>query len=164
MPRPHYIPTCCMNCALSAAPAPVAWAIGAALPAPPFCSFKMSSIGLLCNQLLPLKPGSNFFYIFFFRGFADLPGGLQLFFLKILFFLQTQCLGVLSAQPDRGFFHYRLTVFSSMFKSGVGNILDKSVGLHINLNLDGEPIGSKRPIIKQKHSVCEVRRFLIFSF
>ena len=59
---------------------------------------------------------------------------------------------VLSAQSDRGFFHYLHTVFSSMIKSRVGNILVKVVVLRIHLNLDGEP------------SVCEVCRFLIFSF
>jgi hypothetical protein len=51
--------------------------------------------------------------------------------------------GVLSVQSDRGFFHYLLTAFSSMFKSRSGNILSKAAALHINLNLDGEPIASK---------------------
>ncbi len=51
--------------------------------------------------------------------------------------------GVLSAQSDRGFFHYRHAAFSSMFKSRVGNILSKATGLRINLNLDGAPITSK---------------------
>ena len=32
---------------------------------------------------------------------------------------------VLSAQSDRGFFHYLRAAFSSMFKSRVGNILVK---------------------------------------
>ncbi len=51
--------------------------------------------------------------------------------------------GVLSAQSDRGFFHYHRAAFSSMFNSRVGNILDKTAGLRINLNLNGEPITSK---------------------
>ncbi len=57
--------------------------------------------------------------------------------------------GVLSAQSDRGFFHYLRTAFSSMFKSRVRNILTKVEVLRIDLNLDG---------------VWEVCRFLIFSF
>jgi hypothetical protein len=51
--------------------------------------------------------------------------------------------GVLSTQSDRGFFHYRQSVFSSMFKSRVENILTKVPGLRINLNLDGSSIVSK---------------------
>ncbi len=77
-------------------------------------------------------------------------GRLHSEFIRILF-LQTHretdrffaASGVLSAQSDRGFFHYHRTVFSSMFKSRVGNILDKASGLRINLNLDGTPIASK---------------------
>ncbi len=48
--------------------------------------------------------------------------------------------GVLSTQSDLGFFHYRRAAFSSIFKSRVGNILVKVVGLRINLNIDGTPI------------------------
>ncbi len=51
--------------------------------------------------------------------------------------------GVLSVQSDRGFFHYRHTAFSSMFKSRVGNILAKAAALRIMLNIDGAPIASK---------------------
>jgi hypothetical protein len=51
--------------------------------------------------------------------------------------------GVMSARSDRGFFHYRHTVFSSMLKSRVGNILTKTVTLRINLNIDGSSIVSK---------------------
>ncbi len=51
--------------------------------------------------------------------------------------------GVLSAQSDRGFFHYRRVAFSSMLKFRVGNILTKVVVLRINLNIDGSPIVSK---------------------
>jgi hypothetical protein len=43
----------------------------------------------------------------------------------------------MSAQSDRGFFHYRRAAFSSMLKSRVGNILAKAATLRINLNLDG---------------------------
>ena len=51
--------------------------------------------------------------------------------------------GVLSAQSDRGFFHYLRAAFSSMLKSRVGNILVKDAVLRINLNLDGVSIASK---------------------
>jgi hypothetical protein len=51
--------------------------------------------------------------------------------------------GVLSAQSDRGIFHYRRAAFSSMLKSRVGNILVKAEVLRINMNLDGSPIVSK---------------------
>jgi hypothetical protein len=45
--------------------------------------------------------------------------------------------GVLLAQPDRGFFHYRRTAFSSILQSRVGNILSKAEALPFNLNQDG---------------------------
>ncbi len=48
--------------------------------------------------------------------------------------------GVLSAQSDRGFFHYRRAVFSDQLKSKVGLSLAKSAALRITLNLDGAPI------------------------
>ncbi len=51
--------------------------------------------------------------------------------------------GVLSAQSDRGFFHYRRTAFSSMLKCRVGNILVKTTVLRINLNIDGVSITLK---------------------
>jgi hypothetical protein len=51
--------------------------------------------------------------------------------------------GVLSAQSDRGFFHYLPVVFSSMIKSRVGNIFTKDAVLRINLNIDGSTIESK---------------------
>jgi hypothetical protein len=92
--------------------------------------------------------------------------------------------GVLSAQSDRGFFHYQRTAFSSMLKSRVGNILAKDAALRNNLNLDGgayriEISHSSLPLanflsinlvclsVFQFHdqpSVCEACRFLIFSF
>jgi hypothetical protein len=49
----------------------------------------------------------------------------------------------MSAQSDHGFFHYHHEVFSSILKSRVRNILTKSAGLRINLNVDGSPIVSK---------------------
>jgi hypothetical protein len=48
--------------------------------------------------------------------------------------------GVLSAQSDRGFFHYHRAAFSSALKFRVGNILAKAAALRINLNLDGAPV------------------------
>jgi hypothetical protein len=51
--------------------------------------------------------------------------------------------GVLSVRSVRGFFHYHRTVFSSILKSRVGNILAKAAALRINLNIDGSPIESK---------------------
>jgi hypothetical protein len=51
--------------------------------------------------------------------------------------------GVLSAQSDRGFLHYRRVAFSSMLKSRVGNILVKVASLRINISLDGSSITSK---------------------
>jgi hypothetical protein len=51
--------------------------------------------------------------------------------------------GVLSAQSDRGFFHYHREAFSSMLKSRVGNILAKDTVLRINLDQDRAPIASK---------------------
>jgi hypothetical protein len=49
----------------------------------------------------------------------------------------------MSSESDRGFFHYRRSFFSSMIKSRVGNILDKTSTLHINFNIDGSLIASK---------------------
>ncbi len=51
--------------------------------------------------------------------------------------------GVLSAQSDRGFFHYRRATFSPILKPRVGNILAKVATIRINLNLDGVGIVSK---------------------
>jgi hypothetical protein len=51
--------------------------------------------------------------------------------------------GVLSAQSDRGFYHYRRAAVSSQLKSKVGLTLAKAVVLHITLNLDGSPIISR---------------------
>jgi hypothetical protein len=80
-------------------------------------------------------------------------GRLHSEFIRILF-LQTHretdrffpSSGVLSGQSDRGLFHYHPTVFTSMFKSRVGNILTKVFQFH------------------DQPSVCETCRFLIFSF
>jgi hypothetical protein len=96
---------------------------------------------------------------------ASTSGRLHSEFIRILF-LQTHretdlffaVSGVLSAQSDRGFFHYRHVFFSSILKSSVGNILVKSSGLRINLILDGTSITSK------SHSVRRVdSSFLVFS-
>jgi hypothetical protein len=81
---------------------------------------------------------------------ASTSGRLHSEFIRILF-LQAHretdrffaVSGVLSAQSDRGFFHYLRTAFSSILKSRVGNILAKVVVLRINLNIDGSPIASK---------------------
>jgi hypothetical protein len=51
--------------------------------------------------------------------------------------------GVLSAQSDRGFFHYHRTAFSVQLKSKVGLTLVKVAVLRITLNLDGTPITSR---------------------
>jgi hypothetical protein len=81
---------------------------------------------------------------------ASTSGHLHSEFIRILFlqahretdrFFSTS--GVMSSQSDRGFFHYRLTVFSSILKSRVGNILAKDSVLRINLHIDGSPIVSK---------------------
>ncbi len=48
--------------------------------------------------------------------------------------------GVLSAQSDRGFFHYHHVAFSDQLKSKVGLALPKVLALRITLNLDGVPI------------------------
>jgi hypothetical protein len=81
---------------------------------------------------------------------ASTSGRLHSEFIRILF-LQSHretdrffaVSGVLLAQSDRGFFHYRHAAFSSMLKSRVENILTKTATLRINLNLDGSPITSK---------------------
>jgi hypothetical protein len=51
--------------------------------------------------------------------------------------------GVLSAQSDRGFYHYRRAAVSSQVKSKVGLVLGKAAALRITLNLDGSPIISR---------------------
>ncbi len=81
---------------------------------------------------------------------ASTSGRLHSEFIRILF-LQAHretdrffaVSGVLSAQSDRGFFHYLRAAFASMLKSRVGNILAKAAALCINLNLDGSSIVSK---------------------
>ena len=86
----------------------------------------------------------------FMPAIASTSGRLHMEFIRILF-LQSHretdrffaASGVLSAQSDRGFLHYRRAAFSSMLKSRVGNILAKAATLRINLNLDGSPIASK---------------------
>jgi hypothetical protein len=76
----------------------------------------------------------------FMPSIVSTSGRLHSEFIRILFlqahretdrFFATS--GVLSARSDRGFFHYRRPAFSSMFKSRVRNILDKTVVLCINI-------------------------------
>ncbi len=92
--------------------------------------------------------------------------------------------GVLSAQSDRGFFHYLRAVFSVQLKNKVVLTLVKTTTLRMILNLDGVPIISKShthpshsetsrlltsslslgvPVTRQP-SVCETSRFPIFRF
>ncbi len=86
----------------------------------------------------------------FMPAIASTSGRLHSEFIRILF-LQAHretdrffaASGVLSAQSDRGFFHYHRVAFSSMIKSRVGNILVKAAALRINLNMDGSSIASK---------------------
>ena len=72
----------------------------------------------------------------FMPAITSTSGRLHSEFIRILFlqahretdrFFATS--GVLSAQSDRGFFHYHSSAFSSMIKSRVGNILDKTAAL-----------------------------------
>ncbi len=70
--------------------------------------------------------------VVFMTAIVSTSGRLHSEFIRILF-LQTHretdhfftVSGVLSAQSDRGFFHYLHATFSSMIKSRVGNFLDK---------------------------------------
>jgi hypothetical protein len=86
----------------------------------------------------------------FMSTIASTSGRLHSEFIRILF-LQAHretdrffaSSGVLSAQSDRGFFHYLRAAFSSILKSRVGNILTKDEVLRIKLNIDGSPIASK---------------------
>ena len=82
--------------------------------------------------------------------FASTSGRLHSEFVRLLF-LQAHretdrffaASGVLSAQSDRGFFHYRRAAFSAQLKSKVFLALAKAVALRNTLNLDGAPIISK---------------------
>ncbi len=51
--------------------------------------------------------------------------------------------GVLSAQSDRGFYHYRHAAVSVKLKRKVGLALAKEEALRITVNLDGAPIISR---------------------
>ncbi len=60
-------------------------------------------------------------------------------------------------------FHFRHTVFSSQFKSKVGNILAKAAALRITLNIDGTPIDSKshtHPSHSQNSRLLKPRLYL----
>ncbi len=97
------------------------------------CFIKVYSGILLLVRLLLVRLGGYIVNLSEFYSYR-LIGKLNSFF---------EVSGVLSAQSDRGFFHYLRTTFSSMIKSRFGNILDKTVTLRINLNIDGTPITSK---------------------
>jgi hypothetical protein len=99
----------------------------------------------------------------FMSAITSTSGRLHSEFIRI-FFLQDHretdrffaASGVLSAQPDRIFFHYHREAISSMFTSTVGNILVKDVVLRINLNIDGVSMTSKSfitPILMYKSSL-----------
>ncbi len=51
--------------------------------------------------------------------------------------------GVLSAQSDRGFYHYHRAAVSAQVKRKVGLALPKAAALRITFNLDGESIISR---------------------
>jgi hypothetical protein len=88
--------------------------------------------------------------VVFMPAITGTSGRLHSEFIRIVF-LQTHretdrffgASGVLSAQSDRGLFHYHHEAFSSMLKARVRNILAKAAVLRINLNLHGAPIASK---------------------
>ncbi len=86
----------------------------------------------------------------FMPAIASTSGRLHSEFIRLLF-LQAHretdrffaASGVQLVQTDRGIFHYRRAVFSSMLKSRVEKILAKAAALRVTLNLDGAPITSK---------------------
>ena len=55
----------------------------------------------------------------------------------------TSASGVLSAQSDRGFYHYRRAAVSAQLNNKVGLALVKVAALRITLDLDGAPITSR---------------------
>jgi hypothetical protein len=86
----------------------------------------------------------------FMPAIASTSGRLHIEFVRLLFlqaYRETDRFfavsGVLSAQSDRGFFHYHRAAFSAQLKSKVGLALAKAAALRITLNLDGTPIISK---------------------
>ena len=80
----------------------------------------------------------------FMPAIASASGRLHSEFIRLLF-LQAHretdrffaASGVPSAQPDRGFFHYRRAAFFSNLKSKTGSLLAKAATLRITLNLNG---------------------------
>jgi hypothetical protein len=86
----------------------------------------------------------------FMPAIASTSGRLHSEFVRLLF-LQAHretdrffaASGVLSAQSDRGFYHYRRAAVSAQLKSKVGLALAKAAALRITLNLDGAPIISR---------------------
>jgi hypothetical protein len=81
---------------------------------------------------------------------ASTSGTLHSEFIRLLF-LQTHretdrffaVSGVQLAQPNRGLFHFLLTVFSTTLKVKVGSTLVKTENLRITLNIDGSSITSR---------------------
>ncbi len=79
---------------------------------------------------------------------SSTSGRLHSEFVRLLFLQshrETDCFfstsGVLSAQSDRGFFHYRRAAFSAQLKTKLVCLLLRRV-LRIMINLDGTPIVS----------------------
>ena len=71
--------------------------------------------------------------------------------------------GVQSAQSTTsGFFHFRLTAFSSILKSKCVSVLVKASTLRVNLNLDGAPIASSSHT-HPSHSHSQISRLLTSS-
>jgi hypothetical protein len=86
----------------------------------------------------------------FMSAIVSTSGRLHSEFVRLLFLQahrETDCFfaasGFLSAQSDRGFFHYHRAAFSTQLKSKVGLSLAKTTVLRITLNLDGTPITSR---------------------
>jgi hypothetical protein len=85
--------------------------------------------------------------VLFMTAIASTSGRLHSEFVRLLFlqahretdrFFATS--GVLSAQSDRGFFHYLRSAFSTQVKNKVGLALVKAAAFRITLNLDEAPI------------------------
>jgi hypothetical protein len=71
--------------------------------------------------------------------------------------------GVQLGQSNWGLFHYHHTVFSSQVKSKCGNILVKTVGLRIILNIDGVPVVSRSHTYPSVPSHSQTSRLLTSS-
>ena len=64
--------------------------------------------------------------------------------------------GVQLVQSDRGYFHFRRTVFLAQLKSRVDLTLAKSAALRITLNLDGTPITSTTHTHPSDSTTCRL--------